>query len=192
MPQTEPFERSCFVNALATATLQEMSDAERERFDTFFRSHYTRVARVIGRIVHNQAHAEEIAVDVFIKWRGQPSAHGDGAEGWLYRTAVREALDAWRRNARWSRIERVLAHIGVAPRTPEDLHAVDVERRQVRTVLGSMRRREAALLLLWIEEISYAQIAIALGVRPSSVGSMVRRAHEAFRKEYEARYGKQS
>lgn len=192
MPQTGPFDRSWFVKTLAAATVQGMTDATHERFDTLFRSHYMRVARVIGRIVQDRARAEEIAVDVFVQWRGHPSAHGEGAEGWLYRTAVRKALDAWRRDTRWSRIERVLAHIGVAPRTPEELHATDAERQQVRAVLGSMRRRDAALLLLWIEDVSYAEIAAAVGVQASSVGSFVRRAQEAFRKEYEARYGKQS
>jgi hypothetical protein len=34
---------------------------------------------------------------VFLKWSRHPNAHGDGAEGWLYRTAVRGALDELRR-----------------------------------------------------------------------------------------------
>lgn len=161
-------------------------------FDTLFRLHYGRVARVIGRIIRDQARAEEIAVDVFVKWRRHTPAHGAGAEGWLYRTAIRQALDAWRRDTRWSRLQQVLAHIGVAPRTPEELHADKVDRQQVRAVLGSLRRRDVTLLLLWIEDVSYAEIAAAAAVRSSSVGSMLRRAQDTFRKEYEARYGAQS
>lgn len=60
-----------------------------------------------------------------LRWRAHPRAHGDGAEGWLYRTAVRAALDAWRRDMRWARVRRLLAHVGGSPRTSEALHAAD-------------------------------------------------------------------
>jgi RNA polymerase sigma-70 factor (ECF subfamily) len=192
VPQTDPLARSWDVNALDAAQLPDATADAGDRLDVLFRAHYARLARVVGRIVHDQARAEEIAVDVFLRWRRHPSAHGEGAEGWLYRTAARAALDAWRRGQRWSRIERVLGHFGIHPRTPEDLHASDVERRQVRTVLAGLRPRDATLLLLWSEELSYAEMAAAVGVQPTSVGSLLRRAQDAFRKDYEARYGQPS
>jgi RNA polymerase sigma-70 factor, ECF subfamily len=192
LPQTGRLARSWIVNALDTTGLPGTAALAEDRLDELFRVHYPRLARVVGRIVHDQARAEEIAADVFLRWQRYPGAHGDGAEGWLYRTAVRQALDAWRRDRRWARVERVLAHIGIAPRTPADLHAGAEERRQVRTVLASLRRREATLLLLWAEDVSYAAIAAAVGVQATSVGSLLRRAQDAFRKEYEARYGQPS
>lgn len=180
------------MNALDTTRLPATATVARDRLDELFRAHYGRLARVVGRIVHDQAQAEEIAVDVFLRWQRHPSAHGDGAEGWLYRTAVRQALDAWRRGQRWSRVERLLAHVGVAPRTPADVHAGSEERRQVRSVLASLRRRDATLLLLWAEDVSYADMASAVGVQATSIGSLLRRAQDAFRKEYETRYGQPS
>jgi DNA-directed RNA polymerase specialized sigma24 family protein len=47
-------------------------------------------------------------------------------------------------------------------------------------------------LLLWAEDVSYAAIAAAVGVQATSVGSLLRRAQDAFRKAYEARYGQPS
>lgn len=176
------------MNALGTPPLTAASDAD-ERFDALFREHYARIARVIGRIVQDQGRAEEIAVDVFLRWRRHPQAHGDGAEGWLFRTAVRAALDAWRRDTRWARVHRLLAHVGGSPQTPEALHAADVQRQQVRATLGRLRPRDAAVLLLWSEDVSYAGIAATVQVRPSTVGSLVKRAQTAFRNDYEARYG---
>jgi RNA polymerase sigma-70 factor, ECF subfamily len=192
LPQSERLARSWIVNALDTTGLPGTTAIEGDRLDELFRSHYTRLARVVGRIVHDQARAEEIAADVFIRWQRHPGAHGDGAEGWLYRTAVRQALDAWRRDQRWERVERVLAHLGVAPRTPADLHAGAEERRQVREVLAALRSRDATLLLLWAEDVSYADLASAVSVQATSVGSLLRRAQDAFRKAYEGRYGQPS
>ena len=177
------------MNALDTTAVPVGTTAAGHRFDLLFQTHYGRLARVVGRIVHDQARAEEIAADVFVRWQRHPAAHGEGAEGWLYRTAVRRALDAWRRGQRWARVEQVLVHLGVPPRTPEDLHAEDVERRQVRTALAALARRQATILLMWAEDLSYAEIAAAAGIQPSSVGTLLRRAQDAFKKEYESRYG---
>jgi RNA polymerase sigma-70 factor (ECF subfamily) len=192
LPQTDRLARSWIVNALDTTGLPGAAALAADRLDELFRLHYARLARVVGRIVHDQARAEEIAADVFLRWRRHPAAHGDGAEGWLYRVAARQALDAWRRDQRWARVERVLAHVGLAPRTPADLHAGAEERRQVRATLAALRPRDATLLLLWAEDGSYADMASAVGVQATSVGSLLRRAQDAFRKEYEARYGQPS
>lgn len=160
------------------------------RLDDLFAAHYERVARVIGRVIHDQARAEEIAVEVFLKWSRNPRAHGDGAEGWIYRAAVREALDEWRRQARRNRFERIFAPFLPTPLTPEQLYAAESEQRNVRTVLAALQGRMASLLLFWAEGLSYREMAAALDVNPSYVGSLLSRAQDAFRKEYVKRYGK--
>ncbi len=167
------------------------NDGETDALEQVFQAHYGRIARVIGRVIHDPARAEEIAVDVFLKWKRTPAAQGEQAAGWLYRTALREALDESRRLTRRARFEQ-LAQIfrPAAPPTPEQVHQTNVEQRRVRTVLGAVSRRHAELLLLWVEELSYAEMAAALELHPNYVGSLLRRAQEAFRKEYVDRYGK--
>src|SRR5437867_3298174 len=90
-----------------------------ESLEEIFRAHYERVARVIGRVIHNQARAEEIAVEVFLKWWRNPQAHGEHAEGWLYRASVRKALDELRSQTRRTRFERLLGFAQESPPTPE-------------------------------------------------------------------------
>lgn len=191
MAQTAGVVRSRVVNALGMRTSAPEPSSD-DRFDVLFRQHYARVARVIGRIVQDRARAEEMAVDVFLAWQRHPAAHGDQAEGWLYRTAVRAALDAWRREQRWSRVQRVLPWLRRSPVTPDVQHATEVTRAHVRATLARMKRRDAAALLLWSEDATYAEIAVAIDVKATSVGSLLARAQAAFRKDYEARYGKHS
>jgi RNA polymerase sigma-70 factor (ECF subfamily) len=162
-----------------------MRAGNREALDTIFRAHYERITRVIGRVIHDQARAEELAVEVFLKWREQP-------EGWLYRTAARKALDELRSQTRRSRFERLLGILREPPPTPEQLYAAGAEQRRVRTVLGALQPRQAEILLLRSQDLSYQEIAGALGLHPGYVGSLVSRAQEAFRKEYRKRYGNQS
>jgi RNA polymerase sigma-70 factor (ECF subfamily) len=56
-------------------------------------------------------------------------------------------------------------------------------------VLGEIEPRHAQALLLWAEELSYQEIAAAMEVNLTSVGSLLTRAQAAFRKEFEKRHG---
>ena len=56
-------------------------------------------------------------------------------------------------------------------------------------MLAVIQPRQAELLLLRSDGLSYAEIAAALEMNPASVGTMLARAQAAFRKEYEKRYG---
>jgi RNA polymerase sigma-70 factor, ECF subfamily len=162
------------------------------QLEELFQKHYARLTRVIGRVIRDQARAEEIAAEVFLKWRRNSKAHKEGAEGWLYRTALRDALDEWRRQARRDRLHQVFATLLQRPRNAEELHSADVERQNVRTVLAALDRRHSDILLLWSEDLSYREIAGALEMNANSVGSLLSRAQEAFRKQYLARYGEKS
>ena len=171
---------------------REMEVSNSEGLDAIFRAHYERIARVIGRVIHDQARAEELAVEVFLKWWRNPQAHGEHAEGWLYRTSVREALDELRRQTRRRRFERLFSFVRESPPTPEHLYAVNAERDRVRNVLGALNRRHAELLLSWSQGLSYQEISLSFAVNSDYVGSLVSRAQDAFRKEYLKRYGKKS
>jgi RNA polymerase sigma-70 factor (ECF subfamily) len=47
------------------------------------------------------------------------------------------------------------------------------------------------MLLLRSEGLSYAELAAALDLNPASVGTLLTRAGQAFKKEYVIRYGEQ-
>jgi RNA polymerase sigma-70 factor (ECF subfamily) len=78
---------------------------------------------------------------------------------------------------------------GQSPTTPEEAHAAEEERDRVRVVLAFLDARQAELLLLRSNDLSYAEVATALDLNPASVGTLISRAQQAFRKEYVTRYG---
>jgi RNA polymerase sigma-70 factor (ECF subfamily) len=165
---------------------EPIADATQD-FEVIFQAHYERVARVIARIVHDPARAEELAVDVFYKlWSNKPGAEFSGA--WLSRAAVRVGLDELRRQTRRSKYERLVAWMR-EPRSPEALHSQTEEQAQVRTVLAALNARQAEMLVLRSEGLNYHEIAQALEMNPASVGTLLSRAQDSFRKEYTKRYG---
>jgi RNA polymerase sigma-70 factor (ECF subfamily) len=176
-------------------SVNEARLAHDDRFDleTRFQAQYPRLARIIARVIRDPARAEELAVDVLLKWSRHPSAHGDQAEGWLYRTAVRMALNELRSESRRSRYEYLFRFIPSgwvrsAP-TPEDVRAANEESENVRAVLGVIQPRQAELLVLQSHGLTYDELASSLNLNPASVGTLLSRAQLAFRKEYTRRYG---
>src|SRR5262249_52379338 len=108
----------------------------------------------------------------------------------LYRASVRKALDELRSQTRRKRFERLAGFARPSPPTPEHLYAASAEQQRVRAVLGALKPRDAELLLLRSEELTYQEIAVSLALKPNYIGSLISRAEEAFRKEYVKRYGK--
>ena len=162
--------------------------AEFLEFEAIFLAQYSRVVRVIARIVNDSGWAEDVAMEVFGKlWRTPPRKISD-VGGWLYRTAVRAALDELRRRARREKYEHLFSSMRPLARE-EQAHSTD-EARQVRHVLSSMKKRDAELLVLRSEGMSYEEIAQVLVLNPVSIGTLLNRAQLAFRKEYIRSYGK--
>jgi RNA polymerase sigma-70 factor (ECF subfamily) len=159
-------------------------------FDACFHAHYPRIARVVARIVGETGPAEDIAVEAFWKLWRTPAAHGENAGGWLYRTAVRLGLNHLRGSRRRDNYERQAGTPSPAL-TPEELHAAAQEREQVRRVLAVLPPRDAELLLLRSHGFSYDELAAAIDVKPGSVGTLLSRAQQAFRKEYLRLYGEE-
>ena len=57
------------------------------------------------------------------------------------------------------------------------------ERSHVRAALARLPHKQAVALVLRHSGLSYAEVAAALDLSPSSVGTTVRRAESALRKE---------
>jgi RNA polymerase sigma-70 factor (ECF subfamily) len=78
---------------------------------------------------------------------------------------------------------------GHATRTPEQHHQQTEEQDRVRLVLARLKKPQSQLLILRSHGLTYDEIAQALDINPTSIGTLLRRAEEAFRKEYVRRYG---
>ena len=162
--------------------------------ETVFHAQYERIARIIAGVIRDPARAEELAVEVFLKWERTPNAQGTGTEGWLYRTAVRIALNELRRKTVQIRYERLLGFVTAGRSggsTPHEIYAAQEEHKRVRAVLGAIEPRQAEMLLLRGNDLSYQELASALNLNPASVGTLLSRALEAFRKEFVRRYGEE-
>ena len=154
-------------------------------FEGLFRSEYARVVGIAHRVLGDQAEAEDVAQDVFISFYRAHPADAHYAPAWLHAAAAHTALNALRGRDRRSRRELAQAAPldALAPDDPAEVVAISETRDEVRAVLARLPERSAAMLALRYAGLSYAEIAVALDVRASSVGTLLRRAEDAFRRE---------
>jgi len=178
------------VNALNEALDAMQSGAAGVDLEAVFEGQYKRISRAIAVIIHDPSRAEELAVEVFLKWSRNGATYGPNARGWLYKTAVRMALDELRRAARRDRFEGLLTSTQNPP-TPHAVLSAKQDEERVRAVLAAMPCRQAEMLLLRSQGFDYAGLAAALDLNPASIGKLLSRAQQAFRKEYVKRYGEQ-
>ena len=152
-------------------------------FERLFRTEYARVVRIAYRVVGDQGAAEDVAQDVFIAYYRAHPADAPYAAPWLHRAAAHTALNAVRSRARRTAREERDALTPDASGDPEGA-ALERERaREVRAALARMPRASAELLALRYSGLSYAEVAAATGTKIDQVGTRLRRAHDAFRRE---------
>jgi RNA polymerase sigma-70 factor (ECF subfamily) len=157
-------------------------------FDALFDAYYGRLARLLHRVTGDAGRAEEVAAEAFWRLHRKPPPTKTNIEGWLYRTGLRLALDQLKRERRRSRYEALAAVLGIAD-NPEKTLEQSEDRARVRQTFAALKPEQVLLILLRDAGLSYAELAAALHLNPTSVGTLLSRAQEAFRKEYVNRYG---
>lgn len=176
------------MDALSSAIVRTEPDDAWPDIERIFRAHYARLAQVIAKVIRDPARAEELAVEVCLRWSVSRKAESENAERWLYRAAVQTGLNELRHRMRRSRYERLVAFVRGSP-TPEELLATRQQQDRVRLLLAVIEPRQAELLVLRSQGFSYDELAATLNLNPASVGTLLSRAQQAFRKEYTKRYG---
>lgn len=155
-------------------------------FERFFRAQYPVVVRVAYSVVGDSQTAQDVAQDVFIAAQRRYSGlNGPGhAAAWVRVAAVHAGLNAVRGRRRLDARE-LRASAASVQAGPEELVLEDVSRHEVREALARLSPRAATVLVLRHSGLSYAEVAEAMGVGIGQVGTMLRRAEAAMRKEIE-------
>jgi RNA polymerase sigma factor (sigma-70 family) len=160
-------------------------------FRAVFLQHYARIVALMVRLLGDRSHAEEVANDAFWRLYRQPALPIDSnVGGWLYRTATNLGIDALRASGRRRQHEATAGQLagGATFTSPLDALLREEKCRRVGAVLASIKPAQAQLLVLRTSGLSYHELAEALDVKMSGIGTMLTRAEAEFRNRYLALY----
>ncbi len=150
-----------------------------------YREHYRSLVRYLYRRIGDQARAEDLAQEAFVRALEHKPAD---PRPWLFTVATNLARDEGRRSA-VRRRHLSLVKAEATTRAPEPGPEVALERREtvqrVRVALSRLAERDREALLLWEEGFAYEEIAAVLGLSRASVGTTLSRARSRLASAYE-------
>ncbi len=155
-------------------------------------SEYNRVVATAQRILGDRGDAEDVAQEIFADCARSHRMHAPGIEAWLCVSAAHRALNLLRgrkrRIARELRAFRLHDPLHRAAEHVEDPLSI-IERSDavyiVRMALLALPRHSAEILALRYAGLAYKELADALGIDITQVGTRLARAERALKKEIE-------
>lgn len=128
--------------------------------------------------------AEDAVQDAFVKAYGALARFRVGAplRPWLLRIVANEARNRRRSAGRRTALALRVVDARPSPASPEEEVMASERRRMLADAVASLGDRDREVIALrWFAELSEAEMAVALGVRPGTVKSRLARAFERLR-----------
>jgi len=169
-----------------------VKDGDGTSFGVLLEKHRASVIHFVYRLVQEQAIAEELSQEVFLRVYRSRSSYEPTAKfkTWLFRIATHLALN-WLRDEKHERGQERLDDTStdlpvrqVSDRRPsvEQELVCAVKLEEVRRAVAALpEKQRAAVLMHKYEEMEYTQIAKTLGCSESAVKSLLFRAYETLR-----------
>lgn len=154
------------------------------RFEHCLHEHRGIVFKVAGFYTHAPADRDDLVQDIHAQaWRAFPRFDEARASfaTWLYRVALNVAISKLRRDGRWRERQEPLQAfhletIGAELPAPVDERLLALER-----FIGELAPLDRALILLYLEERSHAEMAVILGIGTSNVATKIGRIKQKLR-----------
>lgn len=167
-------------------------DGDPGSFALLLKKHRGPVVHFLYRMVQNQAVADELGQEVFLRVYRSRASYEPTAKftTWLFRIATHLALN-WIRDGRNEKLHESLdeqTSDGLTMQVPDRSKTIEQEmvyQAQLSEVRQAIERlpskQRAAVLMHKYEELEYAQIAAVLSCTESAVKSLLFRAYESLR-----------
>ena len=136
--------------------------------------------RVIHKVCSMYTHADQAHEDLFQEvmlqlWKAYPSfRHESKVSTWIYKVALHTALTALRKTKRKDKLRAENEYTFQQLQQTEDTEKAD-RLATLEQAIKSLHAGERAIVLLYLEEKSYKEMAEILGISESNVGVRINR-----------------
>lgn len=171
------------------ALMERVSQGDAQAFQQLVDSGIDRVLSVARRMLGDEAEAEDIAQEVFLRlWRQAERWEGGRAQvsTWLYRVTTNSCIDRLR--ARREETVDELPEVSGEATQQQSLEEVDLQAYVDAALQKLPERQRMALVLFHYESLSMNAVAEAMDVSVEAVESLLARGRRALRKSLKAHW----
>ena len=158
---------------------------DREAFGALVEKYRDNVYRLAYRMCGNAYDADEAAQEAFVAaWRALPNFRGDAKfSTWLYRLTTNAAIDVMRREKRHKAVgDGEMVDLADDADSPQETVERTEQQEAVQKALATLSEEYREVLLLrYMEELDYAEIAEVLQLPSGTVKSRINRAKAALK-----------
>ena len=158
---------------------------DREAFGALVEQYRDNVYRLAYRMCGNAYDADEAAQEAFVAaWRALPNFRGDAKfSTWLYRLTTNAAIDVMRREKRHQTVgDGEMIEVADDADSPQETVERTEQQEAVQKALATLSEEYREVLLLrYMEEMDYAEIAEVLQLPSGTVKSRINRAKAALK-----------
>ncbi|MCM1355150.1 MAG: sigma-70 family RNA polymerase sigma factor [Staphylococcus sp.] len=143
-------------------------------------------SRIINKVSYFYASPglpfEDLRQEIYINlWLGLKQFRGDSKiSTWIYRVAVNSALMALRSTK--TKVETVSLDFGLLDASTELDDAQKENLQTLHALISRLEEIEKAIILLWLDEFQYDEIAETLGLKRNTVATKIHRIKEKLSK----------
>ena len=161
-----------------------LEEDHKSLFMTWLGEHGSSVVKVARAYTLTSDECQDLAQEILLRaWQSLPNFRGEASPAtWFYRVALQTAMN-WQRKDK-PRRSRQQPLLEVQAVVTEDCDSGEqVQQRetveQLYNAIHQLPKADAALVLLYLDELSYRDMADVLGISESNVGVKLNRAKKA-------------
>jgi RNA polymerase sigma-70 factor (ECF subfamily) len=158
---------------------------QQDRFVALIDEHRKILFKIAGSYARNATDREDLIQEMVLQmWRSFDSYDETRRfSTWMYRVALNVAISFYRGQTRRSRVivnDESILELAASPGGQETFEELATLRRMIE----SLNEFDRALVILYLDGNSYAEIATVLGISESNVGTKLNRIKQQLRDEY--------
>jgi len=147
-----------------------------QQFLELIHKHQSIIHKICFIYTKNRSDREDLQQEIILQlWKSYPSFKGDAAfSTWMYRVALNTAINQTRRSGLLIDSSSTFD----IPYDPTDSYQLSEEIQILYRAISRLKKVEKAIILLWLEERSYEEIAASIGITVKNVSVKLVRTRE--------------
>ncbi len=143
-------------------------------FERLVMEHKSTIYSVCYMFTETKLEADDLFQEVLISlWQGKDSFRGDSSlRSWVYRVSMNTCI-SYKRKKHVKTVPLEFSADAIAPDSPEKKQA-----RMLHDRISKLEPFDRAIVLLWLEDMSYDEIAAIVGISTKAVGVRLLRIKE--------------